>query len=94
MSSIADDFSEQQIVVITALEKALARCKSAGLPLSAFQGSAAIAFPNKEQSLSLDAIRRALRRAETEDVEMRIDDSSPLVVNLARPNTPAHRVAY
>lgn len=88
------DFTDAQRAAIASITKALARTKAAGVPLSAFAGGAVVAFPTKEQSLALDAAGRALKRASSVQLEIRVTAEFPLVVNLARTEVAPHQIAY
>ena len=93
-SAGAGMFDDVQKKAIESVTKAFARSKAAGLSLDVFRGRAALFMPPREQSLAVDAVGRAVARALKAQVEVRIDDESPLVVNLAKPETSAERVAY
>lgn len=91
---INQKFSDAQNAAITALTSAFAASKQAGIPLNAYATGAGIVFPTDEQSKAVDAVGRAAKSAKRAQLELRIADEFPLVVNLLDTTVPGFKLDY
>lgn len=83
MTQNLNKFSISQQTCIGTLTHALQKCQDSGIPLEAFRKVTGLIFPSKEQDAALSLLTLGVASSKTEKLELRVLESSVLVLNRA-----------